>query len=404
MLRITALILFVTGLFGSAILAQGIDFEQGTLEEALAKAKEEGKIIFIDAYADWCAPCKKMDREVFSTQEVGNLFDEHFLAIKVNVEEGDGVMFAANYGVKALPTLLYLDGNGEEVHRSVGGLAKQAFIDQSFALLDEEHQLATLEKRYFEEGFRGVSFMQELTLMYIYANKEEKAREVGAKYLERVHKETYVCQETFEILKFIVEDRISEHHQKALRQAEEFIAIVGEREWYAYLSNIYTKIAIELAIESTVPSNSVINPLLKNIKKEVNTSSKKELVAEVNMRYYELACDEVDKVFMKGVAPYMNEYCQNPTVFNETAWLVYRGTDEKGYLEKAVVWATKAIDKEASYWHLDTRAHLFLKLGRYKEAKQDAEAAMAAAIAQDLDEQNIKDIQALLDEINKNIN
>ncbi len=41
----------------NGINAQGIEFFKGTWEEALAEAKKQDKILFVDAYAKWCGPC-----------------------------------------------------------------------------------------------------------------------------------------------------------------------------------------------------------------------------------------------------------------------------------------------------------------------------------------------------------
>ena len=45
--------------------AQGIDFFKGDWEAALAQAQSQDKLIFVDAYATWCGPCKRMAAEVF---------------------------------------------------------------------------------------------------------------------------------------------------------------------------------------------------------------------------------------------------------------------------------------------------------------------------------------------------
>jgi thiol-disulfide isomerase/thioredoxin len=46
--------------------AQGIEFFHGPWSEALAKAKTEDRLIFVDAFASWCGPCKRMAAETFT--------------------------------------------------------------------------------------------------------------------------------------------------------------------------------------------------------------------------------------------------------------------------------------------------------------------------------------------------
>ena len=58
-----------------SVFSQGIQFEENhDLNAALAKAKAENKLIFIDAYAVWCGPCKVMARDIFPLKEVGDFF------------------------------------------------------------------------------------------------------------------------------------------------------------------------------------------------------------------------------------------------------------------------------------------------------------------------------------------
>lgn len=99
---------------------EGIVFEPTSFDEALAKAKSEGKLLFLDAYTSWCAPCKKMSDNIFPLPEVGRAFTPRFVSIKIDMEKGEGKQIAAKYAISAYPTMLVIDGEGKELKRIVG--------------------------------------------------------------------------------------------------------------------------------------------------------------------------------------------------------------------------------------------------------------------------------------------
>lgn len=116
-------------LFSSSfIFGQGINFFHGTWEEALAQAAVEEKLIFVDAYAKWCGPCKRMAKNVFTQQSVGDYYNANFINMKIDMEEGLGLTFRQDYPVRAYPTLMFIDEKGEVVRKSVGGKQEAAFI------------------------------------------------------------------------------------------------------------------------------------------------------------------------------------------------------------------------------------------------------------------------------------
>ena len=56
-------------------------------EEAFAKAKKEGKLVFLSIGYSSCHWCHVMERESFSNDEVAKILNEHFVSIKLDREE-----------------------------------------------------------------------------------------------------------------------------------------------------------------------------------------------------------------------------------------------------------------------------------------------------------------------------
>lgn len=73
----------------------GLNFLHGlTWAEAVTKAKSENKLIFIDFYTQWCGPCMNMAQTVFSLPEVGYYYNNTFINLKIDAEDGEGITLA----------------------------------------------------------------------------------------------------------------------------------------------------------------------------------------------------------------------------------------------------------------------------------------------------------------------
>ncbi len=120
--------------------SQGIEFLH-SLEEAKKLAKEQEKIIFVDAYTTWCGPCKKLSREVFPDKKIGSFFNKNFINLKLNMETPEGKSFGRKFGIRAYPTLLFISAEEEVVFKSIGfkkadallKLGEKALANQDFS-------------------------------------------------------------------------------------------------------------------------------------------------------------------------------------------------------------------------------------------------------------------------------
>ena len=86
--------------------AQGVDFKELTMQEALTLAEKEKKMVFVDFYTTWCGPCKMMSSEVFTREQVGAYFNREFVNLKVDAEKGEGVELAKKYGGDESPAFV----------------------------------------------------------------------------------------------------------------------------------------------------------------------------------------------------------------------------------------------------------------------------------------------------------
>lgn len=134
--------LFIIALFGSLISSAndttGIRFEEGKKwGEVLASAKQNNKLVFVDIYTAWCAPCKRMSQEVFPDKKVGEKYNASFINYKIDAEKGEGVSIAKQYNIRSYPTYLFVDGNGTLFYTVTSYMQPAQFIQQATIALTE---------------------------------------------------------------------------------------------------------------------------------------------------------------------------------------------------------------------------------------------------------------------------
>jgi len=177
---IIVLLFLCSNAFGEK--TEGIEFFHGTWEEAKTKAKEENKLLFIDFYTQWCGPCLNMVKKVFILPEVGYLYNNKFVCLKIDAETEEGKVLAKQYAVRSYPTYIFANPDNEKaVHRSGGRKSAEAFIAVGKAALNPNMTSEYILSEY-NRGNRDKEFM----ISYVRYMASIYKREAVAKGFEEV--------------------------------------------------------------------------------------------------------------------------------------------------------------------------------------------------------------------------
>ncbi len=85
---------------------------------ALKQAKAENKLILLHFYADWCMPCKRMERETLGSYELSKQYGDKIIAVKVNGEHHPELM--QKFGVQSYPTDVFVNTEEHVESQSAG--------------------------------------------------------------------------------------------------------------------------------------------------------------------------------------------------------------------------------------------------------------------------------------------
>ncbi len=150
MKKLILIFLLTTGFLGIA------QVRWMTMTQALAAQKKEPKKIIIDFYADWCAPCKDMEKNTFNHPEISKIINEKFYAVKFESDGNESVSFAGHtftnpdykgkkaknplhqfskyMNINMIPTMVFLDENADPI-TSLSGALKAKEVEPYFTMI-----------------------------------------------------------------------------------------------------------------------------------------------------------------------------------------------------------------------------------------------------------------------------
>jgi hypothetical protein len=87
-----------------------------------------------------------MSKNVFTNDTVAEYFNANFINAKIDMEAGEGIDIARLYNVNIYPSLLFINGQGQLVHRAVGALEPGPFIELAKDAQNPDKQSSRMTK------------------------------------------------------------------------------------------------------------------------------------------------------------------------------------------------------------------------------------------------------------------
>lgn len=347
--------------FGQDSKIHFVDIE---LDSAYKLAKAENKLVFVDCYTTWCGPCKYMDANIFTQPEVADFYNENFINVKLDMEAGEGEVFAGWYEVRSYPTYIFLDVSSRRkqlVHRTVGSMDAETFIQFGKDASDPEVRIGELRTRY-AQGDRDPEFIRDYVMKLYDAGYSSDAREISYWLYQDLNWNTIDSTDADILLRFI--------NGNAHPLYEGMMSNLSALEKVADPDMLYRTLiqghmtTVWRGLRAEDPSIS-FNQAMKEVD-AMNFSGKEKMKWEIELFYSE----QQDQERYLELAPMFAEKysMDNSTALNSTAWAIYEMTDDKKALTKALNLVNRSVELEADYNNLDTKMRILYVIGKKKDA------------------------------------
>lgn len=356
--------LFLLSCF-SVAFAQEIQFHNIDLEAAKKLATIENKLIFVDFYADWCAPCKKMDKTVFKNPKVADFYNQNFINIKLNAEKDEGESLAKDLKINSYPTLAFMTFDGNMVHRTTGFHDESGFINLGKVAKDPNQRISAYESSY-ENGNREQEFLLAYTNASFKAG-DGKHSQLACDYLSTTQNwfKNKALVEWANSLTLEFDDYL---FHKLVKHKSDYAEILGEAQ---VNSKIQTLVLAKIYDEKNPIPDAEVKEILMSVYpnkgeglylkygiKKAREKGDRNAFANKTIEYFE-------KVSNKDAFEYLN-----------SAELFLKVVDDER-LVHAIDWTKKSIkiEKDAESYLL--LAKLYLKNNQKSEAKKAVLKAMS---------------------------
>jgi|GEM_PF-957364 len=382
--------------------ANAIRFEKGLMwNDILQKAKVEQKYIFVDCYTTWCAPCKEMERDVYSSPLVANAMNSEFISVKVQMDSTSNDdkrvkawysianQFQQMYNVNAYPTFLFFSPDGVAIHEDIGYKQVGDFLKVIKTAKDPNEQYFRLLSEYKGGRLANVR-LKVLAYTAKRLGYEKLANDIALNYVDNylvsLPENEFYKRENLE---FVADfPKILNLESKVFKliyaHGDKVDSIMEDERFRIELVNYVARkkwIEPELSAAGSGNREPEWSRIYAHIRSGLNADWAELNVVSTKVKWYKehrrwkdytAALVQEQDLYRggKGVIYYK-------LVLNNAAWEIFSYSFNRQELARAVSWSESVINADSTDFNsMDTRANLLYKLGEKESAIRLEERAI----------------------------
>lgn len=353
--------------------SQSLTIIEQDYNKAINLALKENKMLFVDFYTTWCAPCKKLDKLIFSNESIKKELSKNFILLKYNAEKDDKFHLSKKHHVSSYPTGIILNKNGYVLTRKYGFPGKD---------------LKSLKKSVFEFTNEGIALNNENKILKGYSNEVDISK-YPKFYIDYVNRKNTIIndiefqeywnenhdifsEEYFSTLIYFGKDNIpNKVADNLLKNKQKYIELYGKNDVDIALYFISSG-----KFRSAISKNSLteFNKAKNFIKKALDSKWSNSVITSYKIDFL-MAQNKWKEVFKINKVLKSKGQFSNGAV-NHFCWTVYKKCNNQKVIAKSINWMKEITNENPEFAYLDTYAFLLYKSGNDKEAKTIAKRAI----------------------------
>ena len=245
----------LTYLTAEKTYSQHIVFNEITSEQdwlsVLKKSETEKKPVFLDIYASWCGPCKKMDAEVFANPNVADFYNENFINSKIDGESPFGVILVREFMLKGFPSMYYVDSEKFIYSKLVGFRPPEIFLDYGKTINNNKDLLKEFALSFETGRLHGEKIKEYIDLLTRIDYKEPIAK-INTLFINSMNTREILLPGNKEMIINSALQFESEPFRIILEQHDTLMALWGEEDYLKFLENVFQEGIQKAAKEENV--------------------------------------------------------------------------------------------------------------------------------------------------------
>ena len=246
------------------------------LKKAVEKAKSENKLVFVNFVAEGLAPSVQFARQIGESQELAQYFESRFVSVLVDISKDQHV--ARQYQIQGLPTLLFLDSQGKEIKRLLGGVTPEHIIYWAQVLTGEKPSVDMLWEQYRQDKGNLALVGQILREMPIYsvgltsladAEKwQDRVEKLFQTYWNAKPREEMINEKDFGIIVLYCQkwEEKNDPVEFVIKHYEEYAKIIPAQMLISYLASYVNTLVNNLAMAGDLAYKQVLARLQGDLK------------------------------------------------------------------------------------------------------------------------------------------